>query len=257
MTIQDLLNLSDQDIDNMQSLTEIKAYIKKGAEFATQRRDRALKALERNPNMPIPSAYKDWGEKPEFYKTKEGNVKSKWKNIGKDKFKSWRTIDFKDSSGYSSYQEQLKTIVRFLSTKTSRIEDWKKSLTNFKDRLGIRMNMSISNDVFNEFWRIAGMAVELSSGTDFRYKTTKNETYYKSYTSITKELQQLVWEEMQKDKFTERYNEKQTPSNDEYAQRILNKIANRINEDYEKKEMNEYELESDFSSSMKLTRRGL
>lgn len=236
MRIDDILRLSDEDIDNL-SESELNDYVRNASKFAKSRRTRALSALSTAEDAPLPQAYLDWNP----------DQKTSWlAKTGIAQYKSWRNIDF-DTVG-SNKKERLKIITRFLSTKTSTKGGQEDFLTNFRKRLGITKGARahITKDMFSEFWRIINALSSSGALSGSKYKyiiyqkggQSKAEVY-----STTTELQRMVWDEMYEDKFQGKYDADLSIDNDEYAQRIMNKILSNVVQSYEQMEQRRLEEE--------------
>lgn len=264
ITINDIVNLSDQDIRNM-STSELQKYVKKAGEYSSERRRRAIDAIIKD-NLPIPTAYKDWGVKPEF--TSKGE-RTKWK--GYAEYKSYLDVPMAgniivvedgkyitkktDREVVGSLREQLAVYSRFLSTKTSTKEGWEKNLSKFRSRLKKKTNIKITQDNFNEFWRIYGALIEANTvGTSFTYVTVQER--------VVSELQDMIWSEMSKkgQRFNQKFEEDISIDQDAYAQLIMNKITNRITSNYEQRQEEEMkrdnEVNKEIKGRIKLTSRG-
>ena len=246
MKIKDILSLSDDDIDSLSS-SDLNVYLSNAIRYANNRRRDALKAMANDPNLPISQAYSDWNP----------DQKTSWLVAkGVAQYKSWKNIEFETVG--SNEKERLKIISRFLSTKTSTIAGQRKFLTDFRERLGLIERLpngkvktskqaAISPDMFNEFWKIVNeLGKNHLAETKFKYVIYQKRRDGKDATpvySTTTELQRMVWDEMYKDKFQSEYDASLGIQNDEYAQRIMDRILSKVTQSYEQMEQRRLEEE--------------
>lgn len=255
VTLKDLLGLSDQDINNMPTET-VKKYVTKAAGMAKSARTTSLKAFNEE-DFAYSQAYADWS-KSDVIRSKRDRIKFSGSETGD--MKSWVTLQFDNPDAYGTPREQLKTIIRFLATKTrtkAGVETYKEK---FQERLLNKIGIKeLKPDALNEFWRIVQLVIPQARGTEYAYKAEKNGVYI-SYTTAKSELQELVLSEMQKDPFNGVYN-KELGSNDSYAQKIAERVGQIIQQSYEEKALEEKRREEEMETiggfTTKLTRRGL
>ena len=237
LKISDVLNLSDSDIDEMDSST-LQKYLTQAQRWATQRKTRALAAFTtgKSQDIIIGRAYEDIGTKPIY--TKAG--KKKWTGI-RD-IENWQEVDFYDIG--RDDKEKLKIAIKFLSTKTSTVYGQTAYLKEIKSRLEINTGIRKISDIrFKEFWKIVYAKLgELTAQTSYMYSSDKGKSYIP-----TKEFQRLVWEEMKDmgEPTQNQYNE--DVDNDEYAQKVLKSLKTKLDKNYEERmiERNEDNMESE------------
>ena len=225
LKISDVLNLSDSDIDEMDSST-LQKYLNQAKRWASERKRRALDAYTtgKSQDLILGKAYEDIGTKPIY--TKSG--KKKWTGI-RD-IENWQDVDFYDVG--RDDRERLKIAIKFLSTKTSTIYGQKEFMADIKSRLEIKTKATIDPIMFKEFWKIVHINLaDLTSQTTYRYSNDSGKSHIP-----TKEFQKLVWDEMMSrgERPTE-YNFKQDSDNDEYANKILNSIRAKLDINYQER----------------------
>ena len=233
LTIDDIIALDDYEIRKIAKANPelIKSYAKKAASWANERRNRALKALEKSPHLPTPIAYQGY--------KKDDKISGQPR---KQSERSWVDADFSYNNNMKAneYVHLLQNARNFLETKSSRKGDFRTSLTNFKKRLfgeeSTKKFITIRKDEYSEFWKIINTMVAQASFSKYRYE--QREDHF----TATNEFQKLVWDTMHEEdmRFTGTYDPKLSVQDDKYAQDVIKIITKRLNLSYEEIQRENY-----------------
>lgn len=236
-TINDILNLSDQEIDGLEKNNPklLYSYAKQAQTYARLRQTRALGAVERRENIPMPQVYSDkWGD-----------------------FDFSRTIDTPRKASHI-----LKDSIRFLETTTSTFGGYRTSMKEMTKRFLLderseeynRRVKSILNteNTSQMFWRITQMVFETKEikSTDYFYRGKENES---KVLWRTQKLQDLVIQRLieRNDYQNQRITTKR--DDDLYARSVANEVIAMINREYEIETTKQ--IERDSKNGFKLSKR--